>query len=336
MFVARLAHLRYGLPGEPVDDAVLAQELDCDRADVEKHSRCRLRFIAPDGEGPADLAAVVAREVLDSAGLATDDLDLISFSTNSPDLFFPGSACLLQKHLDAATVGCLDLRSQCTGFLTALDVARRFIEAGGARRILLASGDFPSRQNRLDGGTLELTSAMSDGVAVALVERGEGAGQVLSCLLASDGARHKDYWCEFPSSRHLTTTGIARGQRITHEAFEQGRHFPVADLAAMQATALAGLPGIFAEALEASGLESVDATLVAHLDPGTETAVAGRLGDCAGRGLASDLLYTGGTSLPLGLARAKERGEVEAGQNLAVLTAGAGAGWGAAIVRVPE
>ena len=39
--------------------------------------------------GPADLAAVVAREVLDSAGLATDDLGLIIFSTNSPDIFFP-------------------------------------------------------------------------------------------------------------------------------------------------------------------------------------------------------------------------------------------------------
>ncbi len=336
MSAARLAYLRYGLPGRPVDDAALASELFCDQATVEGHSRGRLRFIAPNGQGPADLAADVAREVLGAAGLEAVDIDLIIFSTNTPDIFFPGSACLLQRHLDAATVGCLDLRSQCTGFLTALDVARRFIEAGNAERILLACGDLPSRQNRLDGGTLELTSAMSDGVAVALVERGDGPGQVLSCLVGSDGARHKDYWCEFPSSRHLDTTGIARGKRITHEAFEQGRHFPVADLAAMRQTAVAELPGIFNRVLEASGLAEVDATLFVHLDPATEAAVTEGLGDSGGRSLSSDLLYTGGTSLPLGLARAKERGELAAGDNLALLAAGAGAGWGAAVVRVPE
>lgn len=332
----RLAYLRYGLPGEPVADSALAQELGCDADKVGRHSGGRLRFIAPQGLGPADLAAVTAREVFAAAGLEATDVDLIIFATNTPDIFFPGSACILQQHLAAATVGCLDLRSQCTGFLTALDVARRFVATGSAERVLLAVGDLPSRQNRLDGQGVGLTSAMSDGVAVCLVERGEGPGEVLSCLLASDGARHREYWCEFPSSRHLASTGIARGQRITQEAFRAGKHFPVTDPAAMHETAVSELPAIFDRALESSRLSEVDATLVTHLDPGAESAVVGLLGARAGRSISSDLLYSGGTSLALVLARAKERGDLETGQSVALLAAGSGAGWGAAIMRVPE
>ena len=62
----------------------------------------------------------------------------------TPDVTFPGSGCYLQHKLGCATVGSLDLRAQCAGFLFAIDVANQFLAAGAYRRVLVAAGDVHS------------------------------------------------------------------------------------------------------------------------------------------------------------------------------------------------
>ena len=61
MTPARLASLGYELAATPVEDAALARELHIDEAAVGRYSGGRRRFFAPDGTGPAQLAAAAAR-----------------------------------------------------------------------------------------------------------------------------------------------------------------------------------------------------------------------------------------------------------------------------------
>jgi len=323
------------LPAAVVRDAELAAELGIDESVAKQWSRGRERRESPNGEGPTALAARAATRALAARGLAASDVDFLVFATNTPDMFFPGSACLLQAALGCRTVGGLDVRSQCTGFLTALDTAQRFVATGMVDRVLVAAGDTPSHFNARDGRSPHLSCSMGDGAAVAIVEAGTGPGEVLAMSLHNDGSRHRDYWCEYPASRFREGTTLPERNRLPLDKAQQGRHFPEADLARLHEFALARVPEAFADALARAGLERVDATLVAHLDPRVEAELPARLGDRAGRIEVSDLLYTGGASLPILAARARKAGRLEGGATVALVTAGSGASWGCGIVRIP-
>lgn len=331
----RITALEAELPSALVRDAELAVEFGLPEDAVAAWSRGRERRESPDGEGPGALASRAASRVLASVGLEAADIDFLVFATNTPDMFFPGSACVLQRELPFRTIGSLDVRSQCTGFLTALDVARRFVATGMYGRVLVAAADTPSHFNRRDGGTPHLSCAMSDASAVALLEAGEGPGQLLAVRTHSDGSRHTDWWCEYPASRHRDGDSIRGRNRLPDEKAAQGLHFPTADLDRLRDLALERVPAAFREALADAGVFSVDATLLAHLDPRVEAELPSLLGDTAGRIETPDFLYPGGAALPVLLARAKAAGRVRGGETVALATAGAGATWGCGVVRVP-
>jgi len=333
----RLAALEYELPGSPVDDGRLAAELGVTQATVEGFTRGRTRHFADDGVGPADLAAPAALRALEQQGLSGDDLDLILFATNTPDITFPGSGCFLQRMLDCGTVGCMDIRSQCTGFVVALDVARRFVATGVYRRVLVAAGEVPSHQNRFDGVDPALTCLTADGAAVVLVEAAadEAAdGVILATAAETDGTRCREFWCEYPASRHVERTGVARGQRLMHWMVEQGKVYPTIDREAVARTAREHVPAVLERALGEAGLDGVDACLIAHVDPDVEVELAGLVAGRCGRVVHPDLLYSYSASLPVALARALAAGDVAGGETVALLTAGSGATWGAVLLKV--
>lgn len=330
---ARIAVLRYDLPGA-VADGELADTLSLSSEAVGRWSRSLRRYEAADGEGPADMAARAASAALAELGLSADAVDMLVFATNTPDLWFPGSACVLQALLDAPTVACLDVRSQCTGFITALDTARRFVATGDRARVLVAAAEVPSHHNRRDGLEPALSCGMSDAAVAAVLEAGEGPGEVLATVCRTDGKDHQAYWCEAPASRNLDDTGVRRGRRLTRQMIEDGRIYPRADLAVLRDIAVREVPPILEEALAEAGIDRVDAAVVAHLDGRTEDELATLIAKRADRIVRGQVLYSMAAALPLRLAMAKECGDVVAGETVAMVTAGAGASWGAAIVRV--
>jgi len=90
----------------------------------------RERHIAAEGEFTSDLATQAARQALDAAGVAVDDIDICCwFATTTPDLVFPSTACIVQSKL-GMTNGkpAFDLQAVCSGFVYALSVADQFIK----------------------------------------------------------------------------------------------------------------------------------------------------------------------------------------------------------------
>jgi len=331
---ARLASLAYELAATPVRDEDLASELAVAPSRVASLSRGRVRHFAADGIGPSDLAASAARAALASAGLESAAVGFVIFSTNTPDYTFPGSACLLQAALGCGEVGCLDVRAACSGFVVALDLAARYVSSGTYDHVLVAAGEVPSHQNRFDGVDPELACLTGDAAAAALITTGDGPLAILAARVRMDGRRHPLLWCEFPASRHLTSTGARRGGRLTRAAIEAGKIYPIVDYAGLRTAALQELPGLLEETLAEARLDHVDAIIVTHVDPQTEMEVGKALSPRAGRVVASDTVYAYSASLPMALARALERGVVGSGETVALATAGAGASWAIAILRV--
>ena len=53
------------------------------------------------------------------AGAGPEDIDFVIAATLSPDHYFPGNGVIVQAKLGLGTVGALDVRDQCCGFLYA-------------------------------------------------------------------------------------------------------------------------------------------------------------------------------------------------------------------------
>ena len=129
-------------------------------------------------EGSEDTSAVMgakaSRIAIERAGLTTDDIDFIVFATLSPDYYFPGCGVQLQDMLGLKTVGAVDIRNQCSGFIYSLSVADQFIKTGMYKNILVIGSE-------LHSGGLE-KSSRGRGVSVIF---GDGAGAVVVQRCAS-------------------------------------------------------------------------------------------------------------------------------------------------------
>jgi 3-oxoacyl-[acyl-carrier-protein] synthase-3 len=66
------------------------------------------------------------------------------FATLSPDYYFPGPGVAVQRDLGLRTVGALDVRNQCSGFVYAVSVADQYIKTGMYKNILVIGSEVHS------------------------------------------------------------------------------------------------------------------------------------------------------------------------------------------------
>ena len=129
-----------------------------------------------DAEETTSFYGFKASEIaLKNANLTAQDIDYIVFATLSPDYYFPGSGVLLQDLLGCGTIGALDVRNQCSGFVYAMSVADAFIKSGLYKNVLVVGAEIHSFG-------LDFSDA-GRGVSVIF---GDGAGAVV--LSASEDA----------------------------------------------------------------------------------------------------------------------------------------------------
>jgi 3-oxoacyl-[acyl-carrier-protein] synthase-3 len=95
-------------------------------------------------ETTAYLAFKASEKAIAGAGLTAKDIDYIVFATLSPDYYFPGCGVLLQDMLGCDTIGALDVRNQCSGFVYAMSVANAFIKSGTYKNILVVGAEVHS------------------------------------------------------------------------------------------------------------------------------------------------------------------------------------------------
>ena len=120
------------VPGRLITNNDLTQWMDTSDEWIEQRTGIKQRYWIPEegGVGASDLGLEAAKIALDKAGWKPEDIDLIIFATLSPDIFFPGSGCLLQAKLGLKSTPALDIRQQCTGFLYGLATADAYIRSG--------------------------------------------------------------------------------------------------------------------------------------------------------------------------------------------------------------
>jgi 3-oxoacyl-[acyl-carrier-protein] synthase III len=160
------------------------------------------RHVAADDEYASTLACHAARQALAAAGLDPLDIDLLLFASASRDLVEPATAHIVQAAL--GTRGhALDLTNACNSFLNGIDAARAFILAGRARRVLVVTGETPTRAMRT-----RLGSPAEARAAFAGYTFGDAGAAVVVEPVATGGILDVDTETR---SEHWTVGGIPGG-----------------------------------------------------------------------------------------------------------------------------
>jgi len=313
-----------------VTNAELAERI-AGSVDVERQiggDGPRSRHFAAEGLGPSDLAKIAAEAALGEAGLAPSDVEFLIFATMTPDVSFPGSGCYLQDKLGCGTIGALDVRAQCAGFVFALEVAEQFLRCGSYGRILLVAGDVHSSGLDFSARGGEVTPLFGDGAAAVVLGGGEGG--LIDAVIHTDATDLERFWCELPTSRR-------RAGRFLPQDLMLGRHHPTIDAEFVQAHGAERIRAGVQEVLSKSNTQAhqVRRYFFQHLYRTSAEVAAQALGIADRTTIGGlDEGHVASASLPIALSRARAAGKVRDGDLVCLATAGAGMNWGAALIRL--
>lgn len=152
---------------------------------VNIHSR---RWCQPD-ESVADLCEKAALEAVDAAGIEMEDIDLIILATDTPEFISPSTASVVQDRLGANNAGTFDLNTACAGFVTAMDVAAKYLVADDHYQHVLVIGGY-AMSKHLNMADKKTVTLFADGAGAIVMSASEGERGLLASELKTEGQYH--------------------------------------------------------------------------------------------------------------------------------------------------
>ena len=288
---------------------------------ITTRSGISARHFAAEHELTSDLAVKAAQAALTSAGITSEDLDLIILSTSTPDHLggFPSTACVVQDKLGAHTAcAAFDVQAVCAGFTYALATADAFIRCGSYKKVLVIGAETFSRiLDFQDRGTCVL---FGDGAGAVVLEASNEPG-ILATALHADG-----------SQRNILCVPGRAGNGEVH-----GSPFMTMDGQAVFKLAVKVLEQVAHEVLEKAHLkpEQID-WLVPH-----QANIRIMEGTAKKMGMSMDKVIvtvhehgnTSAASIPLALDTGVRSGQIQRGQYLLLEGVGGGFAWGAVALK---
>ncbi len=163
----------------------------------------------------SDLILPAAEEALKAAGLKPSDLDLIIVATDTPDYLSPSTASVIQFKLGAVNAGTFDVNSACAGFVTACDMASKYIKADTQFKNILVVGAYAMSQ-WLNFDDYKIASLFADGAGAVVIQATENLDLgFLTSTMYTDGQYH-DYMGIYAggSAQPLTAEVLANKQHL--------------------------------------------------------------------------------------------------------------------------
>ncbi len=210
------------------------------------HYRSHVRHRISADVSLLDMLESAAVEAIAHAGLSADDIDCIVGASAAGVQPIPCTAALLQERLDPrGDTAAFDVNSTCTSFITALDIASRYIADGEYKRILIVSGDVGSRfLNPSQSESVELFSDAA--VAVVLTATDDPHKGVISSL--------QQTWASYAHVTELRG-GLAAQPPQDYQASAPGDYLFDMDGRAALMGIIRVLPAFFQRFYEKSGLD---------------------------------------------------------------------------------
>ncbi len=287
------------------------------------------RHIAAEDQATSDLASEAARRAMTSASVTAEEIDLIVVATVTPDMFFPSTACIVQRKIGATNAVCFDISAACSGFLYALQVARHFLNAGSRTTALVIGAEkLSSLVNWEDRNTCVLFGDGAGAVVIRAVDTDtEAPGRVLSTVMGSDG--NLTDLLKVPgggSALPITPENAASRPNTIHmEGRETFKH------------AVTRMCQASEQALEMAGLtkEDIDLVIPHQANARIISVIADRLGVPPEKTFINLDKYgnTSAATIPIALDEAQRQGRLKKGDIVLLVAFGGGFTWASSVVR---
>jgi len=317
------------LPPHVVTNAYLTTLMDTTEEWIVQRTGIRERRFVDPGTGASDLGVTAARLAIERAGLTPRDIQFLVFATLSPDMFFPGCGVLVQEKMGMDTIGALDVRTQCTGFLYGLSVAEAYVKAGFYDYVLVIGAEVQSTGMDLSTAGRDVSVIFGDGGGAAVVGPSDPGRGILSSHLHSEGKYARELMAEAPAS--------IEHPRISKEMIDAGRHYGTMNGRYVFTHAVRRFPEVIREALEANGMTLSDLSIVIpHQANLRITQAVAKALEVQPEKVFSNIEKYGNTtaaSIPIALDECVEEGRIREGDIVCLAAFGSGFTWASTLIR---
>lgn len=173
------------------------------------------RRIADESTASSDLGIQASLRAIEAAGIDPAEIDLIIVPTVTPDMFFPSTACFIQKGIRASKAAAFDLSAGCSGFPYGLVIADQFIKCGTYKTILVVAAETLTKiTDWTDRSTCIL---FGDAAGAAILQATTENRGIISSYLAADG--------NFSDYRLLGIPGGGSRYPSSHETVDKRMHY---------------------------------------------------------------------------------------------------------------
>ncbi len=184
-------------PEKIVDNAFFNKKYDRDMDTFLREQRnIYHRHFMSEDQATSDLIIPAAEEAMKNAGVTAADINLLIVSTDTPDYISPSTASVVQHKMGLVKAGTFDINTACAGFVTATDIASKYIMADERYENILVTGAY-GMSKFFDWSDHKVTSVFADGAGAAVIRRAPVADKgveygILASQLYTDGQYH-DY-----------------------------------------------------------------------------------------------------------------------------------------------
>ena len=322
---AAITSVGYYVPPDVYDNHYFESFLETNDQWIRDRTGIIERRFLKDG-ATSDLAVPAIRQCLERRGIGADEIDCIIVATVTPDMLFPSTACVVQEKIGATKAWGFDLSAACSAFLFALSTGARFIETGVHSKVLVVGADkMSSILNMNDRNTAIL---FGDGAGAVLLEptEDESVG-LIDFDLHTDGA----------GGKYLYMTAGGSLAPATLETVAGNQHFVVQDGRTVFKAAVPGMAAAAEAMFKRNNLTSDDIRwLVPHQ---ANLRIIAATAEWVGLSMEKVMVNidrygnTTAATIPICLGEWWERGLIDKGDGIVLVTFGAGYTWGGGYLK---
>lgn len=335
MYRAKISGLGYYVPETVVTNDDLSKVMETNDEWIQERTGIKERRHVTKGDGntTTSMGVKAAKVAIERAGIDKNEIDFIIFATLSPDYYFPGPGVLVQRDLELPTVGALDIRNQCSGFVYALSIADQYIRSGMYKNILVIGSELHSYGLDMTTRGRGVSVIFGDGAGAAIISREEDLSQgILSTHLHSEGQYAEELALIAPGMGKRWVTDIIAENDPNDESY-----YPYMNGQFVFKNAVQRFSEVIMEGLQANNLSVSDISMLiphqANLRISQFIQQKFRLTDDQVHNNIQKYGNTTAASIPIALTEAWEMGKIKKGDLVVLAAFGSGFTWASAIIR---
>lgn len=335
MYNSKITGLGYYVPDNVVTNDDLSLIMETNDAWIQERTGIQERRHVIRGEDTTTSMGVKAAKIaIERSGITNEDIDFVVFATLSPDYYFPGPGVAVQKELGLRTVGALDVRNQCSGFVYAISIADQYIKTGMYKNILVIGSEVHSTGLDMTTRGRGVSVIFGDGAGAAVLSRAENNQTgILSTHLHSEGQHAEELILKAPGMGGRWITDILNEEDKENDE----SYLPHMNGQFVFKNAVVRFAEVIKEGLEANNLEVSDIDMLiphqANLRISQFIQSKFRLNDDQVFNNIQKYGNTTAASIPIALTEAWEQGKIKSGDTVVLAAFGSGFTWGSVIIK---